>query len=110
MATKSATSKLAVKPSAKAAVPEKKSAAGSAFMKPMKPDTILAAIIGTENLPRTEVMKKFWEYVKARDLQDPKNKRVILADAALKPLFGRESATMFEVPGLLGKHLTAVDK
>lgn len=78
-----------------------------AFMKPVKPSPELAAIVGATPLPRTEVTKKVWEYIKAHNLQNPKNKRNILADDKLKVVFGGKSeVSMFEMTSLLSKHLT----
>ena len=92
------------KPAAK-----KKAAEGggnSAFMKPVQPDAVLAAVIGSDPLPRTEVTKKIWEYVRANNLQDPNDKRTIKADAKLKPVFnGAESVSMFEMTKLVNSHL-----
>lgn len=78
----------------------------SAFMKPVQPDTVLAAVIGSEPLPRTEVTKKIWDYVRQNNLQDPKDKRTIRADAKLKPVFnGQDSVSMFEMTKLVNSHL-----
>ena len=85
----------------------KKRAPNAAFMKPLKPDAALAAVVGSTPLPRTEIVKKLWDYIKAHNLQDPKNKRNINADAKLKPIFGKDQVTMFELAGLIGKHVTA---
>ncbi len=77
-----------------------------AFMKPVQPDATLANIIGDKPIPRTEVTKKIWEYIKKNDLQDPKNKRNIISDEKLKPLFeGKSSINMFEMTKLISKHL-----
>lgn len=76
-------------------------------MKPYKVSEELAAVIGPGPLPRGQVMKKIWEYIKAHDLQNPKNKRNILADAKLKVLFGgKGEVTMFEMTKLVSVHLT----
>ncbi|MDO8493787.1 MAG: SWIB/MDM2 domain-containing protein [Deltaproteobacteria bacterium] len=78
----------------------------SAFMKPLQPDTALAAVVGSNPLPRTEVVKKLWEYIKKNGLQDSKNKRNINADAKLKPIFnGKAQVSMFEMTKLLSGHL-----
>jgi len=78
----------------------------AAFMKPMTPSATLAVIVGAKPLPRTEVTKKLWAYIKKNDLQDPKNKRNIKADAALKAVFdGKAVVSMFEMTKLVGKHL-----
>ncbi|MFZ2391551.1 SWIB/MDM2 domain-containing protein, partial [Rhodoferax sp.] len=65
----------------------------------------LAAIVGGKPLPRTEVVKQLWVYIKANKLQDAINKRLINADANLKEVFGKAQVTMFEMAGLIGKHL-----
>ena len=70
-----------------------------------QPSAALAAVIGTEPVARTEVIKKLWDYIKANGLQDATNKRAINADAKLKPVFGKDQITMFELAGLVGKHL-----
>lgn len=75
------------------------------FMKPLTPSADLAAIVGSEPLPRTEVVKKMWDYIKANGLQDAKNKRNINADDKLRKIFGKDQVTMFEMTGLVSKHL-----
>lgn len=77
----------------------------SAFNKALTPSPELAAVIGSTPLPRTEVVKKIWDYIKSNNLQNPANKRNILADAKLKAVFGKDEVTMFEMTGLVGKHL-----
>ena len=77
----------------------RKTAAGKA------PSAALAAVIGPEAVARTEVMKKLWDYIKAHQLQDPKDKRTIRADDKLKAVFGKDSVGMFELAGLIGAHL-----
>jgi DNA topoisomerase-3 len=87
----------------------KKAAAPKAPRKPgagLKPSDALAAVIGGEPVARTEVIKKLWDYIKANGLQDAANKRAINADAKLKPVFGKDQVTMFELAGIVGKHLT----
>ena len=77
-----------------------------AFMKPMTPDAALQAIVGPAPLPRTEITKKLWEYIKKNKLQDPVNKRMINADSALFAVFGgKRQVSMFEMPKLVGQHL-----
>ncbi len=71
----------------------------------LTPSTELAAVIGSDMVARTEVIKKVWDYVKANNLQDATNKRAINADAKLKPVFGKDQITMFELAGIVGKHL-----
>jgi chromatin remodeling complex protein RSC6 len=81
--------------------------ANAAFMKPLTPSPALAEIVGSKPLPRTEVTKKLWAYIKKHDLQDPKNKRMIKADAALKVIFGgKATVSMFDMTKLVGKHLS----
>lgn len=76
-------------------------------MKPLQPDSELAAIVGSKPLPRTEVTKKVWEYIKKNSLQDKKVKTVINADDKLKPIFkGKKSVTMFELTKLVNEHLS----
>ena len=77
----------------------------AAFMKPLTPSATLAAVIGSDPLPRTEVTKKIWEYIKKHDLQDPKNRRNINADDKLRPLFGKDQVSMFELTKLVSAHL-----
>jgi upstream activation factor subunit UAF30 len=78
----------------------------AAFMKPVTPSADLAEVIGAKPVPRTEVTKKLWAYIKKNGLQDPKNRRMIKADAALKPVFGgKATVNMFEMTKLVGKHL-----
>ena len=72
------------------------------------PSNELAAVIGSEAVARTEVIKKIWDYIKANGLQDATNKRAINADAKLKPVFGKDQVTMFELAGIAGKHLRPV--
>ena len=81
--------------------------ANSAFMKPLKVSDELALVVGKGPMPRSEVVKKLWVYIKGKDLQDPKNKRNINADAALKEVFGGKSVVnMFEMTKLVSKHLS----
>ena len=79
----------------------------SAFMKPMKVSDELAAVVGAGPMPRSEVVKALWVYIKKHDLQDPKNKRDINADANLKAVFGgKATVNMFEMTKLVSKHLS----
>jgi len=91
----------------KAAAPKKKSARkpNAAFMQAFTPSADLAAVIGSAAAARTEVVKKLWAYIKKHNLQNPKNKRNILADDKLKKVFGKNEVTMFELASLIGKHL-----
>ncbi|MDX1376803.1 MAG: SWIB/MDM2 domain-containing protein [Burkholderiales bacterium] len=78
----------------------------AAFMKPMTPSATLAAVIGSSAMPRTEVTKKMWAYIKRHGLQDKKNRRMINADDKLKPLFGGKSqVSMFDMTKLVNRHL-----
>ncbi|MCY1164695.1 SWIB/MDM2 domain protein [compost metagenome] len=72
----------------------------------LKPSDALAAVIGAEPVARTQVIKKLWDYIKAEGLQDAANKRAINADAKLLPVFGKPQVTMFELAGIVGKHLS----
>ena len=100
------------KTAAKKAPAKKAATKTAAAKKPRKaaagltPSAELAAVIGSEPVARTEVVKKLWDYIKAQGLQDPKDKRSIKADAKLKPVFGKAQVTMFEIAGLIGKHLS----
>jgi upstream activation factor subunit UAF30 len=78
----------------------------AAFMKALQPSDQLAQVIGSKAMPRTQVVKKLWEYIKKNDLQDKKNKRNINADAKLKPIFGKATVSMFEMTKLVSKHLS----
>ena len=94
MATKKTKSKSKRKPSA-------------AFMKPMTIGAALQPVVGTKAIPRTEVVKKLWAYIKKNKLQDPKNKRDILADSSLKAIFNNKAkVNMFEMTKLVNKHLS----
>lgn len=79
----------------------------AAFMKPYKPDAVLAELVGSDSLPRTEIVKKVWEYIKKNGLQDKKEKRNINADEKLKPLFdGKEQISMFEMTRHINNHIS----
>ena len=76
------------------------------FMKPVTPDAKLAAVVGAKSLPRTQLTKKLWAYIKKKGLQDAKNRRMINADAALKAVFnGKSKVSMFEQTKLVNKHV-----
>lgn len=111
-----APAKKAAAPAAKKAAPAKKAAApakaaatkrtpNAAFMKALTPSDALAAIIGKGPFPRTEVTKKIWDYIKKNKLQDEVQKRIIIADAKLKAIFGKAKADMFEMTKLVNQHL-----
>ncbi len=91
------------------AAPKKKAAKrkpNAAFMKPMTPSSSLAEVIGSKAMPRTEVTKKLWQYIKRNGLQDKKNRRMINADAKLRPIFKRDQVSMFEMTKLVSKQLS----
>jgi len=92
---------------AKKKVVKKKRKPNPAFMKPMKISDALAEVVGSKPLPRTEVTKKLWAYIKKNKLQDKVNKRMINADANLKVVFGgKNKVSMFEMTKLVSKHLS----
>ena len=79
----------------------------AAFMAPVTPSAALAEIVGSKPLPRTELTKKLWIYIKKHNLQDPKNRRNIKADDNLRPIFGKPVVNMFEMTKLVNKHVKA---
>jgi chromatin remodeling complex protein RSC6 len=100
----------AAKKSAKSAKGARKSAgrgrANAAFMAPVTPDSALAAVVGDKPMPRTEITKRLWAYIKKNGLQDAKNRRMINADPTIKPVFGgKSSVNMFEMTRLVNKHV-----
>jgi chromatin remodeling complex protein RSC6 len=101
--------KKAAKKAAKAKKPAAKKSArkpNAAFMRPVNPSATLAEVIGAKPMPRTEVTKKLWAYIKKNGLQDAKNRRMINADDKLKAVFGgKTSVSMFDMTKLVGKHL-----
>ena len=105
---------MAAKKTAKKAAPAKKKATGTAkrkpnaaFMKEMTPSAALAEVVGNKPMPRTEVVKKLWAYIKKNNLQDAKQKRMINADDKLKPIFGgKKQVSMFEMTALVNKQLS----
>ena len=86
--------------------PAKKRTPNAAFMKAMTPSAALAAIIGNKAMPRTEVTKKVWEYIKANKLQDAAKRTMINADAKLKEIFKKAQVSMFEMTKLINSHLS----
>jgi upstream activation factor subunit UAF30 len=114
-AAKKSAKKSARKPARKTTARKKatKKAAGkkrtpsAAFMKPMQPSSQLAAVVGSNAIPRTEVTKKLWAYIKRNGLQDSKNRRAINADEKLRPVFGGKSqVSMFDMTKLVNRHLS----
>lgn len=101
-APKKAASKAPVK---KAAAKKSAPKANSAFMIPLTPSDSLAQVIGNKPVPRTEIIKKIWDYIKKNNLQDKTNKRMINADAKLKPVFGKDQVSMFELAKIVGQHV-----
>jgi upstream activation factor subunit UAF30 len=77
-----------------------------ALMKPLQPSNELAAVVGSDPLPRAEVVSKVWDYIKTNKLQDPQNKREIMADDKLQAVFGKTRVSMFEMNKHLAQHLT----
>lgn len=111
-AAKKAAKKSAPKKAAKKAAPKKKAAKKSArkpnaaFMAPLTPSASLAEVVGSKPIPRTEIVKKIWEYIKKNNLQDKKNRRMINADAKLKPMFGnKDQISMFELAKVVNKQV-----
>ena len=98
--------KKAAKKAAKAPKAKTKRKPNAAFMKPMTPSAELAAVVGAKAMPRTEVTKKVWEYIKKNGLQDAKNRRNINADDKLKAIFKKPAVNMFEMTKLISKHLS----
>jgi chromatin remodeling complex protein RSC6 len=99
---KTTAKKPAVKKADKSAV---KRTPNAAFMKALTPSPALAAVVGPKPLPRTEVVKKIWEYIKKNNLQDAANKRMINADEKLRGVFGKDQVSMFEMTKIISQHL-----
>ena len=105
---KAAAKKAPAKKAAAKKAPAKKAkrAPNPAFMKAMTPSAQLAPVVGANPMPRTEVTKKLWQYIKKNNLQDAKNRRMINADDKLKPIFGgKAQVSMFDMTKLVNKHL-----
>ncbi len=81
----------------------------NALQKPLQPSKELAAVVGAEPLPRGAVVSRVWDYIKKHDLQNPENRREILADDKLEAVFGKKKVTMFEMNKYLAQHLTSSD-
>jgi chromatin remodeling complex protein RSC6 len=79
--------------------------ANPALQKPLQPSKELAAVVGSDPLPRPQVVSRVWDYIKQHSLQNPQNRREILADDKLKPIFGKDKVTMFEMNRYLAQHL-----
>jgi upstream activation factor subunit UAF30 len=78
----------------------------AAFMKPMQPSEQLQSVVGSTPMPRTEITKKLWQYIKRKGLQDAKNRRMINADENLRPIFKKDQVSMFDMTKLVNKHLS----
>jgi chromatin remodeling complex protein RSC6 len=110
-AKKAVAKKSPAKKAAKKAAPKKAAAKKSArkpnagFMAPLTPSPALAEVVGNNPLPRTEIIKKIWNYIKKNDLQDKKNRRMINADSKLKPMFGKDQISMFELAKVVNKQV-----
>jgi chromatin remodeling complex protein RSC6 len=105
-AKKSAKRPAAKKSAKKSAKKAGKRTPNAAFMKPMQPSAQLASVVGSSPLPRTEITKKLWAYIKRKGLQDPKQRRMINADENLRPIFKRDQVSMFDMTKLVNKHLS----
>ena len=107
-AKKAAPKKAAKKAAPKKAAPKKKTARkpNAAFMKALTPSSTLSTVIGSSSVPRTEAVKKIWDYIKKNNLQDKANRRMINADEKLRPLFGKDQVSMFDLAKILSKHLS----
>lgn len=85
---------------------KKKRKPNPALMKPVQPDEVLAVVVGSDPIPRSEITKKLWDYIKGKNLQNPENKREIIADDALRAVFdGKDKVTMFEMTKLVSNHI-----
>lgn len=104
-ATKASTKTAAKSPAKKAAVKKSARTPNAAFMAPLTPNNTLADVVGNKPLPRTEIVKKVWDYIKKNGLQDKTNKRMINADAKLKPLFGKAQISMFELAKIVNNNI-----
>jgi chromatin remodeling complex protein RSC6 len=107
-AVKKAAPKKAKKAAPKKAAPKKKTARkpNAAFMKALTPSSTLAGVIGPNPVPRTEAVKRIWDHIKKNNLQDSANRRMINADEKLRPLFGKDQISMFDLAKILSKHLS----
>ena len=88
-------------------LPQRPPSRGTGIHAPVQPSAELGAIVGTDKLPRSEVISKVWDYIKKHKLQNPENKREILADASLKKVFGKDKVTMFEMNKYIAAHVKA---
>jgi chromatin remodeling complex protein RSC6 len=95
----------AKKAAAKKAAKKSARKPNAAFMTPLTPSDKLAEVIGNKPAPRTEIVKKMWDYIKKNNLQDSKNKRMINADAKLKPIFGKDQVSMFDLAKIVNNNI-----
>jgi upstream activation factor subunit UAF30 len=106
VAKKAAPKKAAAKKPAKKAAKKSARKPNAAFMAPLTPSSTLAEVVGSKAIPRTEIVKKIWDYIKKNNLQDKKNRRMINADAKLKGVFGgKDQISMFELAKVVNKHV-----
>ena len=100
------TTKAAGKAASKKAAPKKSTRKpNAAFMAPLQPDDTLGAVVGSKPLPRTEIVKKVWDYIKKNNLQDKTNRRMINADAKTRPLYGKDQISMFDLAKIVNDHI-----
>jgi upstream activation factor subunit UAF30 len=103
---KKAAPKKSTKKAAKKSSPKKSARKpNAAFMAPLTVSTTMAEVVGSKPLPRTEIVRKIWDYIKKNNLQDKKNRRMINADVKLKPVFGKDQISMFELAKVVNKHV-----
>ena len=105
VAKKAPAKKVVAKKAPAKKAPAKKRTPNAAFMKPLTLSPALSAVVGAAALPRTEIVRKLWVYIKAKGLQDKINKRMVNADEKLRAVFGKAQVSMFEMAGLIGKHV-----
>lgn len=105
VAKKAPAKKVVAKKAPAKKAPAKKRTPNAAFMKPLTLSPALSAVVGAAALPRTEIVRKLWVYIKAKGLQDKVNKRMVNADEKLRAVFGKAQVSMFEMAGLIGKHV-----
>ncbi|HYW55409.1 MAG TPA: SWIB/MDM2 domain-containing protein [Polaromonas sp.] len=105
VAKKAPAKKVVAKKAPAKKAPAKKRTPNAAFMKALTLSPALSAVVGAAALPRTEIVRKLWIYIKAKGLQDKVNKRMVNADEKLRAVFGKAQVSMFEMAGLIGKHV-----
>jgi len=105
VAKKKAAKKSTAKKPVKKAAKKVKRKPNAAFMTPLMPSSTLGEVVGSKPLPRTDIIKKIWDYIKKNNLQDKKNRRMINADAKLRPLFGKEQVSMFDLAKIVSKNV-----